>query len=416
MTVEVASVVRSNVTEEVTVVGNLIGAATVEVVSRVAGRLDSVNVQLGDRVSRGETIAKVEDNEIRQQVAQAEAAYAVSQATVKQREADLKYALTNLERSRSLFGRHLLPQQTLDDAEARYQAAQAQVELAGAQFNQSSARLEELRITLANTRIPSPVDGFVGKRHVDAGAYVSANLPVASLVDIRSVRLVVNLVERDLRRVTVGAAAQADVDAFPSEVFKGRVARVAPVLDPATRTAEIEIEIPNPDYRLKPGMYARVRLRVGQRDNTIVVPRNAIATVEGQRGVFVVDKGQDGTSVKFAKVQTGIENPDLSEVLDGVAEGQQVVTTGANALRDGDRVRLPGQSGGERGQRAQGPGGGSGAAGGEGRGATPEAGAGASGRPRNPDGGDAGTGRGRPAAGPDGAPGGRNRPGGRGEL
>ncbi len=124
---------RASLAEELTVVGNLIGDATVSVVPRAAGRLQDVSVRLGDRVRRGQRIAKIEDFEIVEQVKQQEAAQEVSQATIRQREADLQLAETNVERSRSLFERQLLPKQTLDDNEARYQAALAQLDLARAQ-------------------------------------------------------------------------------------------------------------------------------------------------------------------------------------------------------------------------------------------------------------------------------------------
>lgn len=341
MTVELADVARAPVAEQITVVGNLVGAATVEVVSKVSGRLLTVNVRIGDRVRQGALIAQVEDREIREQVKQAEASFDVAQATIRQREADMKFAETNLERSRSLFNRQLLPQQTLDDAEARHQAAVAQLDLARAQFQQARARLEELRITLGNTRILSPVDGFVGKRNVDPGAYVSPNVPVASVVDIGIVRLVAPLVERDMRRVTTGAPAAVDVDAFPGETFTGRVARVAPVFDPATRTASMEIEVPNSDFRLKPGMYARVRLTVDQRPNALVVPRNALVDVEGKRGVFVLDG--ENRRAQFRAVEVGIQDDARAEITSGLREQEKVITTGAAALRDGDPVLLPGQ-------------------------------------------------------------------------
>jgi RND family efflux transporter MFP subunit len=322
----------------VTIVGNLIGAATVEVVPKVSGRLQSISVRLGDPVRRGQTLARVEDEEALEQVKQAEASFAVSNATIREREADLKFAEINLERSRSLYNRQLLPRQSMDDAEARYQASSAQVDLARAQFAQARSRLEELRIGLTNTTITSPVDGFIGRRMVDPGAFVGPNSPVVSVVDIHLVRLVANVVERDLRRITPGLAADVDVDAFPDEVFKGRVARIAPVLDPATRTAEMEVEVPNGDFRLKPGMYARVRFVVDHRKDALTVPRNAIVDVEGERGVYVA---QPDNTVKFQRVTTGLEEEELVEVATGLAEGTKVVTTGAGALRDGDRVLLP---------------------------------------------------------------------------
>jgi RND family efflux transporter MFP subunit len=285
MPVEFATARRAQLSERVLVVGNLIGAATVQAVPKINGRLAAVNVQLGDPVRKGQTLAKVEDREIQEQVRQAEAAYKVAEATIRQREADRKLAEVNLDRNRSLLERQLLPKQTFDDTDARYQAAIAQLDLAHAQFEQAKARLEELRINLANTVIASPVDGFIGKRFLDPGATVSPNVPVASVVDIHTVRMVANLVEKDLKRVTVGTQAAVDVDAFPGERFAGRVSRVAPVFDPATRTAEMEIEVPNPGYRLKPGMYARVQLTVSMRPDAVAVPSNAVVAARARERV-----------------------------------------------------------------------------------------------------------------------------------
>src|SRR5262245_44634829 len=145
MTVETATAHRGAIMQQLVVVGNLVGDATVAVVPRAAGRLQDIDVRLGDRVARGQRIAKIEDFEIQEQVKQQEAALEVSRATIRQREADLKLAETNAERSRNLFARQLLPKQTLDDTEARYQAAVAQLDLARAQNTQSVARLDELK-------------------------------------------------------------------------------------------------------------------------------------------------------------------------------------------------------------------------------------------------------------------------------
>jgi RND family efflux transporter MFP subunit len=343
---------RASIEEQIMVVGNLVADATVTVVPRAAGRLQEISVRLGDRVTRGQRIAKIEDYELIEQVKQAEAAQEVSQATIRQREADLKLAETNVVRSRDLFERKILPRQTLDDNEARYLAAVAQLDLARAQQTQSKARLDELQITLGNTVITSPVNRFVARRNVDPGAFVSQNAPVVDVVDITRVRLVANIVERDLKRLQAGNPTEVQVDAFPGETFKGRIARVSPVLDPTTRTAPIEIEIPNPDYRLLPGMYARVGINTGSRKEALVVPTNALVDLGGRRGVFVP---RNDTAV-FRIVQVGLEQPAISEVLGGLVENEQVITTGSAALRDGDRIVLPdenGESGGRRGRGAR---------------------------------------------------------------
>ena len=182
-------------------------------------------------MSRGQRIAKIEDFELQEQVKQQEAALEVSRATIRQREADLQLAETSAERSRNLYARQLLPKQTLDDTEARYQAAVAQLDLARAQNTQSVARLDELRINLANTVVVSPVNGFVARRGVDSGAFVGQNAPIVDVVDISRVRLVANIVEKDLKQIQTGDMTRVEVDAYPGETFSGRIARLAPVLE-----------------------------------------------------------------------------------------------------------------------------------------------------------------------------------------
>ena len=349
MTVEVDKVARGNISAHLSVVGNLIGEATVDVAPKTGGRLTTMSVKLGDRVRRGQVIGKIEDREIVEQVRQAEASQQVGEATIRQRKADLNLALTNVERSRNLFGRQLLPKQTLDDAEARYTSAVAQVDLAEAQLAQSGARMQELKINLANTNVVSPVDGFVARRNVDPGAWVSQQAPLVSVVDISSLRLVANVVEKDLRMVDVGDTALVDVDAFPGEKFKGRIARVSPIIDPATRTAPMEVEIPNPDFRLKPGMYARVDLEIDGRQNVLLVPKIALVDSEGQRGVY--QPSEDNRAI-FKPVKVGIEDAERAEVLDGLHEGETVISVGAGALRRNDQLVVAGQ-----GDQQGGPGG-----------------------------------------------------------
>ncbi|MPZ18696.1 MAG: efflux RND transporter periplasmic adaptor subunit [Luteitalea sp.] len=348
-TVELGAVTRGEISANLTVVGNLVGAQTVDVGPKVSGRLEAVDVRIGDSVRRGQRLALVEDRELQEQVRQQESAYEVAQATIRQREADLGVAESNARRSRSLFERKILAQQALEDAEAAAQSARAQLDLARAQYSQAGSRLEELRITLANTRVVSPVHGFVGKRYLDPGVQVSPAGPIVSVVDISLVRLVVNLVERDLRRVQPGVPAVVQVDAYPGEAFKGRVARLAPVLDPATRTAQMEVEVPNSDSRLKPGMYARVSLQTAHSQDALVVPRNAVVDQEGRRGVFLVNE----RTARFTEIRTGIEEPQRVEVVSGLSEGQQVVTTGAAGLRHGDAVQVADQRSGNGTSRAE---------------------------------------------------------------
>lgn len=344
MTVDTAATSRQDVVDYITVVGNLIGQTTVDIQPRVGGRVDAITVKLGDRVAKGQQIVKIEDRELQEQIRQAQANLEVNRATVINRESDEKVAASVLSRTQASYDRGLVAKQALEDAEARHNAAVAQVTVGKSQAAQTQARIDELHITLSNTSILSPVDGFVSRRMLDQGAYAGINTVLLTVVDIDTVRLVANLVEKGFKRVMPGVAAEVEVDAFPGEQFRGEVSRVAPVFDPTTRTAQMEIEVPNPGFRLKPGMYARVRLTVERRPNALTVPRNAVIDTEGRRGVFLVDNAQ---TARFREVRTGLQDSDRVEVLDGLQDGQHVITVGALALRDGDRVALASEARGK---------------------------------------------------------------------
>ena len=198
--------------------------------------------------------------------------------------------------------------------------------------------------------VTSPVNGFIGKRMLDPGAWVTPNSSFISVVDIGVVRLVANVIEKDLRRISAGQQADVSVDAFPDEHFGGRIARVSPVLDPATRTAQIEVEINNAQFRLKPGMYAKVGFTVerhAQRARSCRPTRSW--TTKGRRASSC--RAARATRRISRPIQLGLISQEQIEVASGLSEGDKVVTTGAGALREGDRILLPGQNADARGGR-----------------------------------------------------------------
>jgi membrane fusion protein, multidrug efflux system len=341
LTVDTAVATRRDIVDYITVVGNLIGAVTVDVAPRAGGRIESVLVKMGDRVTKGQLVAKMEDRDVNEQVKQAEATLQVNTATASQRESDVAVAKQTLDRTQFSVDKGLTARMNLEDAQAKYNSAVSAVTVAKAQVSQTQARIDELKITLSNTNILSPVDGFVGRRNLDPGAFAGTNTVIISVVDISTVRLVANLVEKDFRRVRPGVVASIEVDAFPGEKFRGEVSRMAPVFDPATRTATMELEVPNPGFRLKPGMFARVLLMADRHPNALVLPRNAVVDVDSQRGVYTVEQGV----ARFKAVRTGLAEGDFIEVLDGIEDGTRVITVGALALKDGDRVTVVGQEG-----------------------------------------------------------------------
>ena len=345
---ELASATRAAVNQELAVVGNLVGDQTVSVVPKAAGRLESITVKLGDRVTRGQRIAKIEDQELLEQVKQAEAAFQVASATIRQREADLELAKTNAERSRNLFQRQLLPQQTLDDSEAKYQSAQAALDLARAQNTQSQARLDELRATLQNTIITSPVNGFVARRGADAGAYVSANAPIVDLVDITTGGSGERH-EKDL------AARPRKFGSRRSRCVSGRELRGSHRTDCAgARSGDAHRLNRNRDSeRPVPAETGHVCAR-RYRDRLAPERNRGPDQFRGRRQRDTRRSLAVTTSRSFVRLRRKLKATRGRRFLDGVSDGDRVVTTGAGTA-EWRSDRAAGRGGPDRRTRRAGP-------------------------------------------------------------
>ena len=335
-TVDISKVRLGPLNEKVFLVGALKPVAQVDVVSKMTGRIDQLQAEIGDWLQKGTLIAKVDEDEVRQQVNRAAAALEVAKASLSQKQTDLEILKKELDRTVELHENQLIPRRDLDTAEARHRGAIAQEKLAEAQIDQAEAELRELRVRLDNTRILAPISGLVGKRHLDNGALVNPSMPVVSLVDLSTMVMEINAPEKDLVKIRTGLEAGIVLDAYPDQKFKGRVIRLSPILDPATRTGSVEIEVPNPKMMLKAEMFARVELDLGTRHNTLLVPREALVSHDQQRGVF---KLQDDTA-RFQPVDAGITQGGEVEVISGLKEGEAVITLGVNLVKNGDKVRL----------------------------------------------------------------------------
>jgi HlyD family secretion protein len=288
-------------------------------------------------VREGQLIARLEDGELRQQVRRAEAALQVSRASVAQRQAEMQNLKLEAERYKSLESDGIVSSQQTEQANTQVQVAEAQVALAQAQTEEATAALEELRIRLSQTEIFAPISGVVARRYVDAGALLSANEPVVLIINLARMVTVVNVPERQLVKIQVGDNATVAVDALGGEQTMGQVVRISPLLDAQTRTAAVEIEIPNPSGRLKGEMFARVDLNLTLQRQAVFVPRDALVYRGGEPGVFVVDAG----TAQFQPVQIGAAQDDSIEAVDGLEPGKIIVTRGASLLQHGDAVEVP---------------------------------------------------------------------------
>jgi multidrug efflux pump subunit AcrA (membrane-fusion protein) len=188
----------------------------------------------------------------------------------------------------------------------------------------------------------SPVEGVVGKVYLDKGAHVSepsggaGGTPLAQILNLDSVKIVIQVTEEDLPKVRLGQKAKTRVDAYPDREFSGAITLVSPTLDNLARTANTEITIPNPNHLLKPGMFARVDLATGNTENLILVPRYTVLTEAWKKKVYVVKNGK----AEERMVETGFSDEGLTYIKSGLSLQDSLVVLGQNQLQSGDKVRI----------------------------------------------------------------------------
>ncbi|MDA0204799.1 MAG: efflux RND transporter periplasmic adaptor subunit [Acidobacteria bacterium] len=337
VSVDLASVQTGQVAEQLVLTGALKAKETVNVTPQSTGRLEKTYFQVGDRVRQGDLVAELEDSELQQRVRRAEAAIAVSAATVDQRAAELANTKANLGRAEQLFNEQLLSPQEYEQQRTGLATMQAQVALAAAQQQQAEAELEELRIQLAQTKVYAPLSGDVSVRYVDEGSLVSPSTPLIQIVNLTSLVTIGNVPERSVGRLLVGTPAEVRVDAIPDKVFRGIVARIAPVLDAATRSASIEIDILNPDRVLRAEMFVRIDLNFGTTREANLIPRDSLIYRGVESGVFLLNE-QD--LPVFQAVEIGVNTEDDRVEVLNLAPGTRIIGRGATMLREGDQIRI----------------------------------------------------------------------------
>jgi RND family efflux transporter MFP subunit len=342
--VVVQPVVRESIRDVRQFTGTVLPRAQFVVAPKVAGRLETLLVNIGQTVSNGQLVARLDSQEFAQQVKQARAELDVSQANVADLQSALDIAARDLERVRELRRQQVASEAEMDQIETRHRAAQAKHAVALAQVNQSEAALKAAEVRLSYTQIAAAWEGgdgarVIGERYVDEGAMLRANDPIVWVLDIGTVVGAIFVIEKDYPSIQVGQTALAETDAFPGKTFGGRIVRKAPMLKEASRQARVEIDIANPDRLLLPGMFVRVGIQFAQDDAATVVPVAALARRDEKTGVFLVD---DGTmKARFVPVKLGILSGDKAEILEPPIEGR-VVTLGQHLLEEGSRLTIPG--------------------------------------------------------------------------
>lgn len=277
-----ATVTRGDVTETVRATGTVRPVLEVQVGAQISGRVTNVAVDFNSHVHRGDLLAELDPTPTQAQLAQARASLASARAVLVQRRADLTLAERNLTRANALRAQNLNAQADVDAAVATRDSARAAVGVAQAQVEQATASVEVARTNLTYTRILAPIDGIVATRSVDPGQTVAASLQTPTLFiidnDLTQMRVIANVDEANIGKLSEGMEAIARVDAFPRESFRGTVRelRITPTTTNGVVTYQAVIDVANPQSRLRPGMTATVTAVAARHADVLRVPNAAL--------------------------------------------------------------------------------------------------------------------------------------------
>ena len=270
---------------------------------QMAGRITKINAEIGDFVKKGQVLAEID------------------KAQLQQAQLQLHNQEVELERLRALYDAGGLSKSDLDAIELSYNVIKTQVDN-----------------LLENTVLCSPIDGVVTARNYDVGDMYAMSMPIYTVEQIRPVKLLVGISESDYTKVKKGDAVEITVDALPGQTFTGKVGKIYPTIDAATRTFLVEVVVTNNGNVLRPGMFARVNVTFGV-NNNVVIPDVAVVKQQGSGERFVYILNQDGT-VNYQKVVLGRRMGAEYEVLEGIPSGAKVVTGGQIRLMDGVKVTV----------------------------------------------------------------------------
>jgi multidrug efflux pump subunit AcrA (membrane-fusion protein) len=319
-----------------------------------------VLVDVGDRVAKGQVLARVSPVELQLTVEQQQAALRQSRARlglgeaegelkdvreaaeVKKAAADLADAEQRYKRAQSLLETGVIARQVFDEAEAKYKAARATYDLAAQQVENLRASMQQTQATLnlankrlRDTAIRAPFAGHIKSREVTTGQYLKIQTPVATLVNIDPLRVRLAVPEKMSPWVHTGRTVALALEAFPGREFTGRITRINPAVDEKTRTFEVEALVANPRGELKPGSFVKSTIQSDKVDSILTIPAHAVAYLFGAYKVFVIQGG----TVREREVRLGDRIGDRVEILDGVqAADQLAVAENGAQLKEGLEV------------------------------------------------------------------------------
>jgi RND family efflux transporter MFP subunit len=284
----------------------------------------------GDRVSRGAVLVRIRSSEYEDKVRQASSQAAAAEAVFQKAKLDF-------DRAAHLYETQSLTKPDFDSARAQYDASQQQLKSA-------RALTSEAEIALGDTSLTAPFDGEIVKKSVEMGAFLGPGVPAFAIARTDLVKIVVGVPDTVVRSVKLGQPVEVGIDAFPTRTFHGRISRMSSAADSVTRNFEVEVAIPNQNHSLKVGMIGSLQLEQQEAENrasALLVPLSAVVQAkDGKYGVFVVSDSNAGEVARLRGIEIGAVNGTDINIVSGLQAGDRIITTGANLLKDGQRIEV----------------------------------------------------------------------------
>ena len=323
--------------------GGLEPVRMVEVASPLAGTLGQLHVKIGDAVKGGQLLATVRSGEIVERLERSEQALRLAATALKKSEEQHAAALNRLEKARELLGKDLIARKDLSAAEAGAAAASAARDLAQAQISQQEAEQAQLRQLLALANIFAPFAGVVTRRWVEPGGQVKSSAPVLTIGDPGRLKIVIKVPAKYLSAIHKGLAAQVKLKDFPGRVLQGQAMNAYPDTTTGGDGARAEIHLVNAEFEWTPGSQASVTLRLDERREALLVPKQTLVERDGRTFVYAIVDGK----ARRRPVVAGESQDEMVEMTSGVVEGEWIVVAAPRTMAEGLRVRVL-EDGGER--------------------------------------------------------------------
>ncbi len=321
----------------VPITGTLVSTVQVEVKAEIIGRVARFPKEEGDPVAAGETVVWLDEENYRLSLRQAETAVGVAEAALEKARVLEAHSQSESERARNLLQSGGITDKDLKAAETAERDARAQVAFAAAQLAQARAALEVARKKLRDCHIRAPVSGQIQKKSVKPGSFVEAPTPVFTIVNNRKLELESPVASADLGSVSPGQRVAFSVNTYPGEKFEGRVLEILPALDTQTRSAKVRVGVDNSGGRLKAGTFAQGEIVTGIQAQAIVIPAAAVYREDHTARETYVFVANGGKAVR-RKVRVGRETGGNLEIVEGLREGELLITEQSLELAEGVRV------------------------------------------------------------------------------